>query len=397
MSAALAHDSRIPHGRLIERVALVLCAAYLFYVALATAFGAWIIEDDGRYVVQDFLAFWAAGRQALDGNAASAYDTVANKAAQELAVGYAFKGQYPWFYPPFYFFLLIPLALIPYGIAYAGWAILSTLLYVRVVGGIVGHAIGSALALAFPAVFLNMMSGQNGALTAALLGGSLTLMPRQPVASGICLGLMTYKPHFGVLIPLALAAGRQWRVIVSAVVTALVLGLVSWAVFGSAAWSGFFHSLFAASNDHITEGGVKWYKMQSFYAILRMHGVSESAGLIVHAALFGALGIGVFALWRSNAPFNLKAAGLAVSVPVATPYLMIYDGIVVAVPMAFLIAEGRRTNFLRGEWPVMALAAVMVGILPFLHVPAVHPAAAMVAALIARRWHANVPMRIAHA
>src|SRR4029077_20364009 len=67
------------------------------------------------------------------------------------------------------------------------------------------------LALAFPAVLINVGHGHNGFLTAALLGGGLVVLDRRPLPAGILFGLMAYKPQFGLMIPIALAAGGYWR------------------------------------------------------------------------------------------------------------------------------------------------------------------------------------------
>ena len=49
---------------------------------------------------------------------------------------------------------------------------------------------------------MNALVGQNGFLTAALIGGTLYLIPIRPVLAGICLGLLTYKPQYGLLFPM---------------------------------------------------------------------------------------------------------------------------------------------------------------------------------------------------
>ena len=41
------------------------------------------------------------------------------------------------------------------------------------------------LALAYPAVLINIGHGQNGFLTAALLGGALIILDRRPILAGI--------------------------------------------------------------------------------------------------------------------------------------------------------------------------------------------------------------------
>ena len=59
-------------------------------------------------------------------------------------------------------------------------------------------------AAALPAVFVNIGQGQNGFLTAALLGGALHWLNRKPWLAGVLIGCLAYQPQFGVLIPIAL-------------------------------------------------------------------------------------------------------------------------------------------------------------------------------------------------
>mgnify|MGYP003694260653 FL=1 len=73
--------------------------------------------------------------------------------------------------------------------------------YLAVMRAIVGRPFGLLLAAAFPVVLTNTLVGQNGFLTASLIGGALYLMPARPVLSGICLGLLSYKPQYGLLFP----------------------------------------------------------------------------------------------------------------------------------------------------------------------------------------------------
>jgi hypothetical protein len=88
------------------------------------------------------------------------------------------------------------------------------------------------VALAFPAVFVNIGHGQNGFLTAALLGGALHLLDRGPWLAGVLIGLLAYKPQFGVLIPVALLAGGRWNTIGAAAAVA-ALAAISFVTLGS--------------------------------------------------------------------------------------------------------------------------------------------------------------------
>src|SRR6476620_6417894 len=104
---------------------------------------------------------------------------------------------------------------------------------------IVGHRFGQIFAIALPMVLINTMVGQNGFLTAALIGGTLYLIPIRLVLAGICLGLLSYKPQYGLLFPLVLIAASHWRVFFSAGATAILLAFVSWLAFGTESWQAF--------------------------------------------------------------------------------------------------------------------------------------------------------------
>src|SRR5262249_1476559 len=174
-------------------------------------------DGDGQAIATDFVNVWAAGRQALDGHAAAVYDVAAHKAAEDAALGHRFEGEYPWIYPPPFLFVAALLALIPFGPAFALWVFGPFPAYVAAVRAIIGQRVGILLACAYPGVLSNAMVGQNGFLTAALLGGFLVTMQRRPWLAGTLLGLLSFKPHLGLLIPLALIAAGCSPLIAAAV------------------------------------------------------------------------------------------------------------------------------------------------------------------------------------
>ena len=102
------------------------------------------------------------------------------------------------------------LATMPYMTSYIVWVTLNPLPYIYVIYRIIGDRSAILLACAFPALLANVIIGQNGCITAALFGGALLAMQYgRPVLSGVLIGLLTYKPHFGILIPLALICSQQ--------------------------------------------------------------------------------------------------------------------------------------------------------------------------------------------
>src|SRR5258708_37850151 len=104
-------------------------------------------------------------------------------------LGQSYQGTFAWHYPPPFLFVASLLAHFPYAVAFIGWGAASAVPYLAVMRGIVGRPFGLLLAAAFPVVLTNTMVGQNGFLTASLIGATLYLVPAPPILSGICLWL----------------------------------------------------------------------------------------------------------------------------------------------------------------------------------------------------------------
>ncbi|MGD0026784.1 MAG: glycosyltransferase family 87 protein, partial [Xanthobacteraceae bacterium] len=238
---------------------------------------------------------------------------------------------------------------------------------------------------AFPAVLANFMVGQNGFLSAGLIGGTLTLMERRPICAGVLLGLLTYKPHVGLLFPIALMASGRWRVFVTAGIVAALMAAASWAAFGSESWQAFFPGIGHTSQALLSAGLADWGKLQTAFGLTRVLGGSEALAWTVQivVALIAAGAIAV--LWRSGAAYEIKAAALGSGALLATPYLFTYDLVVLAVPLAFLFRLGRARGFLAHEVAGIGLACLLILIFPFVKAPVGFAAVLVVAALIARR------------
>ena len=346
-------------------------------------------DPQGRPIANDFVNVYAAGQLARDGNAGAAYDWTLHRAAEVRAIGYDFDGYYGWHYPPPAFFFAAALVALPYLVAAVVWLVTTLAAYVAAIGGILGRT-GVPFALGFPAVIWNVTAGQNGFLTAALIGGTLGLLQRRPVLAGICLGLLTYKPQFGLLFPFVLIADRQWLTIAAAAITAIALAALSWLVFGSTSWQAFVHWAPLSSHALIDEGALDWYRVQSVFALVRAHGGSETLAWTVQAIVTLTLAVGLIWLWRSRAPFELKAAALAAGALLATPYLFMYDLVVLAVAVAFLLRLALAHEFLtRIEIAALAVAGVLILIYPYVKTHVGFAAVVIVMAVVLARARAG--------
>ena len=367
-------------------IGLTLALGYLIVLGGSYLQGHFLTDPQGRPIANDFVNVWAAGRLALDGAAPAAYDWTLHRAAEVRAVGYDFDGYYGWHYPPPAFFFAAALATLPYLVAAVIWLLTTLAAYAAAIAGILGLRTGVLFALGFPAAIWNVTAGQNGFLTAALIGGTLGLLERQPVLAGICLGLLTYKPQFGVLFPIVLIADRRWLTIAVATLTAIVLAALSWLVFGNASWEAFVHWAPLSSHALIDQGALDWYRLQSVFALVRAHGGGEPLAWTVQGIVSLALAVGLAWLWQSRAAFDLKAAALASGALLATPYLFMYDLVVLAVAVAFLLRFALAREFLsRIEIAALATAGVLILIYPYVKTNVGLAAVVIVMGLIVHR------------
>ena len=274
--------------RLVAVAILCVAAASIVFM-LVTAHG--LVDMQGRPLGTDFSSFYSAGTYVLEGNAQAPYDLARQHAREQAIFGEA-TPFYSWFYPPFFLFITAALALLPYGAALVTWQVVTLVLYLLAIRAIVspsprlrgeGRDEGASprgsesrtallLAVAFPAVLVNLGHGQNGFLTAALLGGALAVLDRRPIVAGLLFGLLAYKPQFGLMIPLALAAGGYWRSFAAAAATIALLAVAATVAFGPDVWRAFFDSTHFMRTVVLEQGDPGWHKMQSLFAWARMWG-----------------------------------------------------------------------------------------------------------------------------
>jgi hypothetical protein len=371
--------------------AVLFNACFVLFVVNATFFPTayfshwWIYDQNGLEIPADFINVWAAGRLVLDGHPALAYDWDIQKQIEVAELGQDFIGHFAWHYPPPFLFVASLLAQFPYAVGLLGWLSVSFLPYLAMMRAIIGRTFALLLAVGFPLVINNTLAGQNGFLTAALIGGTLYLMPVRPVLSGICLGLLSYKPQYGLLFPLVLIAASQWTVFISAGCTAVIVASLSWLAFGTESWQAFFHWMPMFSQAFLTEGKATWWKMQSIFSVVRYFGGTEQLAWIFQWIMSATVAVGLTLMWRSRISYSVKAAALAVGTLLITPYLFMYDLMVLAVPVAFLVRIGLNTGFRRYELPALGCAMVLAISFTFMMAPIGLGATLIVAGLVLRR------------
>ena len=349
----------------------------------------------------DFASFYAAGALADAGTPALAYDQAAHYAAEQQATAPGIIYQF-FYYPPVFLLFCAVLARFPYLVAFALFEGATLLLYLLIGRRILDERGGAGLVplLAFPSVFWTLGFGQNAFLTAALFGGALLLVDRRPAIAGLLFGALCYKPHFGLLIPVALAAGGRWRAFAAAGAAVAGLVLLSGGVFGWETWRAFFTSAFA-SHATYESGRIGFAGMISPFAAVRLIGGSVVPAYAVQASAMLAAAALVAWVWYREASLPLRAAALCAGTLLALPVALVYDLMLAAVALAWLGRAARQGGFLPWEKLGLGVAFLIPLVARFLgreaHLPlAPFVAVLLLAAVIARfRREAAAGMTVA--
>jgi hypothetical protein len=180
----------------------------------------------------DFFGLWTWGKFATAAGEAI-YDPSALQAFQH-SLDPDLHGVWPFPYPPTFLLALAPLGMLPLVPAYVLWIAGTFALYLLATLGRHWRSLSGAALLLVPTTLLTVIAGHNGFLTATLLIGGLRCLKRLPVLAGVLLGLLTYKPQFGLIVLVVLLAAKAWRAITASVVTFIATFVASGAVFG---WS----------------------------------------------------------------------------------------------------------------------------------------------------------------
>ena len=346
-------DGRWVSEQRIRAVALIsgamsLCAC-LYLVA--TAHGT--LDRWGRPLGTDFAGVYAAGRMALAGDGARAWSWGPQYAVQQAVHGSSDVPFVSWHYPPPFLLLAAALAWLPYLWAlfiYQGATLSAALVLVR---RIVPRRQVLLLALAAPITFICLGHGQNGFLTATLLGGGLLLLDRRPILAGLLLGCLVYKPQFAPLVPPLLVVGGHWRALAAAAASAGLLVALTLMLWGWPVWAAFLHSL-PLTREVVIESGIPgWGKIHSIFAMVRMWGGGIALGYSVQAvASLAAIASALWLTRRASPPLRNGAACAAALL--STPYVLDYDFVLLAVGLAFIVRDAIGRGFLSWEKSLLA-------------------------------------------
>jgi len=109
----------------------------------------------------------------------------------------------------------------------------------------------------------------------------------------------------------------------------------------------------------LEQGGTGWEKIQSAFAAARYWGADVGTAYAIQMALATGLAATLAWLWHGASAFELKAAALVVASLLATPYVLDYDLVALAVAIAFLVRHGLICGFRDYEISLLAAAWIV--------------------------------------
>ena len=304
----------------------------------------------------DFVSFYAAGRLADGSEPSLVYDQASHFRAEEAATAEGIDYVH-FFYPPVYLLICGPLAHLPYLAAFVLFELVSTAFCLIVLRMIVGGALEEwwLPAASFSPLIWNLGIGQNACLTAGLFGlGTWLLHRRRPVLAGLVLSCLLFKPHAGMLVPVALAAAGCWRAFGAAAAGASGLALLSGLVFGRQAWLSFFGAIVDARHVFAAGQAVPFVGTGSVYGAVRMLGAGPAAALATECAVTVVVSCAIAWSWRKPDDGGSRYATLISGTLLVMPVVLFYDTVSLLVAGAWLLKAGRADGVWSGERSVLA-------------------------------------------
>jgi len=371
----------------------------LFAMVLATQAGAHLFKyvqelSDGARFGGDFVSFWNAAHRVRHGDIAAIYDPD----TWSRLLSTHTTSVISWFvYPPFTLFGLWPLGDATYNEAVLAWSLVPLAVYfvlLVVLANRSGLGAGThaarehtwsrfqanavLIALSLPFLTANLFSGQTGAIMAVFYLGAAYFWPTRPVLAGICIGLLASKPQLGLLIPFALMASGQWRIIAAAAATVLALIVLSTLWLGTAIWMDYLRM--SQLYGHLVGSGYGAIQQLAVgpYVSLQAAGVPVALAVLVQVAVSVAVLIVILRVFwprAANGPLarqhdekmDLRLALLSAGTLLATPYALSYDTPLLMLSVIPLLAR----NWREGWDGLEAAAAAALLVLPYAQLMAV--------------------------
>ena len=321
-----------------------------------------LVWDYGLPIGHDFHIFYTAARAVWDGRLAEVFVPEQLWAMAHEYLGAKFATNGLWLYPPHYLLLIAPLALLPYVAAYVAF-MLATLAAYLVAAWRLGlrwqWLVGLAVA---PSTVFTLIGGQNGLLTGALMVPGVVLMQSRPHIAGVLFGVLTIKPHLGLLVVVSLVATRAWRTAVVATATAVALAVLATLAYGVEAWTLPLQNMLPVLTREVVDVAAYW--ATGFTSVFAHAAMMFGRGAVAWGIQLVTAALAIIATYRvcrlRNDP-AVRAAIVSTGTMLTFPYLFFYDLPMVTLAVALYTQSHRLlTRVQIALFAALAIAPMLV-------------------------------------
>jgi alpha-1,2-mannosyltransferase len=196
-----------------------------------------------------------------------------------------------------------------------------------------------AAVLISPAAAINVADGQCAFLVAAIMVLGVRWLETRPVLAGAVLGVLSFKPQFLLLVPVALLAAGQWRSLIAAACSALALAAASALIFGADLWSWWGPQAIA----NLSSPEPKWIEYgriwgHSVWACAFLLGLPDRMASLLQFLAIAASASATFVAFRSSLGRDKQLAILLAAAVLAAPHSGPYDAILLVAAVGLWLA-----------------------------------------------------------
>ncbi|WP_428407345.1 glycosyltransferase family 87 protein [Hyphococcus sp.] len=337
-----------PSPRTIVAACLIAFAIYALILIRSALGSDGYVLPDKSIIGGDFTVFWTAAKTLFAEGAGAMYQP--GLLNERLDAAFPLRGGFTlyWQYPPTYYFVIAPLAALPYPAALLGWWSVTAGAAMAALRSLWKARLPLLAVFASGAAWQALICGQTGFLTAALIAIAGGWADRRPILAGIAAGLLTVKPQLGLLIPVAYAAAGCWRAFAAAAVTALALAVLSAGIFGIETWGGFIGAM-SAQGARMSTNVFPYYKLVSPYGFMMTLGAGGALAYAAQGIASLALAGFVFIVWRKSPSWETRLIALAAATPLVSPYAFYYEAPIFFAALLMVVKLGTERGWLPFE------------------------------------------------
>ena len=313
----------------------------------------------------DYSAYYAASQMVINGEIDYIYDIDKHHAMVENILSQVVPFELPWFYPPNFLLIVLPLAILPYKVALFFWIFSTLTLCVYSIYILVEKNWKIAFViLGFPAILMNLRWGQNGFLSTALLALSFYFIQFNPKKAGVLLGLLTYKPQILCFPLIILILCKKWTTLLWTGVTFGVISLISALLLGVDVWAKFILNTGGKSAEILNQIFGKILGMQpTVYALFKILGVQGICLFLIVIVVASTAVITCMWICRKSNNFKLKSSAITIGIFLSMPYLGQYDLIILGIPVVMLFWDFR----INGSKCIEKISLFLLWIMPLIN------------------------------